>query len=453
MFRTIEDLMYINDGIKPYGNGLGYKPSLPISGGMIGGMAHEPIDKQNHIVYEYIDDDNKYKDIEIDDLIKLYENKKIGITRLLNEGFELLDKYEEGINFGRNDLQTKVYNDIGKIYENINKEDKETDEYKEFKKIAKKIINYDKDKPKYISKKYKNPFYDEIEDKGIDKAEEVKEAYLKGKTKDKTEIKDKYADTLNLNEKDQDKWRDLKTDEQKAEFIKNRASIFEKGNISEDELIDNPALLTIIDRDNSKLYNTKEFGGYNPEFIQTLKDFGRDDEYIKNKILSYVNIDGIKDNTIWELKAFGKNSYTNNENEEGKYSTAKFLGGTTNFNDINKKSYKIDYFIKKNGDKVKNIGYKISSYGKILFKGNILKENPNGYNYYVLENNKDGIQYYNIGNEENFDKGYNQIKSGKEYVNILNKDFTKFSSQFGLRNKGFKGTIKDFINSKNMKKI
>jgi len=103
MIRTIEDLMYINDGIKPFGHGLGYKPHLPIRGGTINNDNKKFEEETN----KYIDENNSLKKLQ-----KLYDKLLKGEENInertdeddKNTDLSLLNKLEQKINVKLKDI-------------------------------------------------------------------------------------------------------------------------------------------------------------------------------------------------------------------------------------------------------------------------------------------------------------------------------------------------------------
>lgn len=457
MFKTIEDIMYMTDGNNPFRDGLlygkgglGYKPTpYNMVGGMIGGMAYRDIKNPNKILYEnFNEDDDKFEDLEIPELINLKDdiNDEEFKRRLINEAEELVELYKDAIYENNTTLKDNVINDykvITKQLNTLNLTDEERDrllDYKNEIKETKKKTNKEIIKEN-INNENSNVFYDKMNVLADDMSNDISNKYLNGNKKEKDDIVKKYINGYF----DEQKFSNLQSENEKADFIKNKVKIYEKGNKSEEKLIDKDILLTFLDKDESDIFDTKDINAYNPKFINDLNDIGLKGDALKEQVLDKMNIDAVKGNTIWELKAFGKNSYDPKYNRED-YSKAKFRGSEPFKIQINKPNGKYDlwtmkYTINKNpdDDKILNINYKIESNFPSWdnrtpkkFIGNILKDNTNGYNYYILENNRDKIQYINPLQQDNWDNIIKHFKDNPSIkkVNIPNLKFIKYPKEY-----------------------
>jgi hypothetical protein len=244
-----------------------------------------------------------------------------------------------------------------------------------------------------------------------------------------------------------------------------------RGEINEDEITEKQSIkLSIIDNDNSTGYNTKNFNAYDPKFIDilknifTLNDKKPSNSIIINHILKYVPVDIVKNNTIWEIKSL--DDFNKNYNS---IKTTKLKGYTNNNISIagilinGKMSFNFEFTV--DGKKVKNIIFELIGKkqirivrGKLIYEPNdinikipILKENPNGYDYYWYMSNSTGDRYYSpltdqseinnfinelkdlgiditkIINEEELNiQLYNKKISQKKIIELLNKYFTPF---------------------------
>lgn len=444
---SIDELMYINDGIDPYGQ-FGYwdiflreNPQY-IKGGIIvkpkrqnaivGGMPYRDINdirKNNYEMYK----NDKLNIFDVDEFNEENDN----INKTLKHMDELIELYIDAKIEGDSKYKNINITEFNKLNDDLD-ENKMTEEEKKIRKDIFDKFNNVKNKSENELRQMRknennNMFYDQMKDFGIKKAEEVKNDYLNNPNK-RNEIRDKWLGEWEKS-KERIKFDNIKSNAEKAEYLENFILNVEKGNVSENKLIDKDILLTFIDKDDSKAYNTKDMIGLNNDFIQTLKNIGMSDDDIKNKVLEKINVDVVKDNTIWELKAFGKNSY--DVEKYDRYKKSKFYGSeptTIVFNDKigNKKYYELYYNFIKNDDKVKNVKYSIYSKYKPtnIYVGNILKNNPNGYNYYIMENNRDTIQYINPLKDDNWKNIDNQIISGKKEINIPNSKFIKFPKTY-----------------------
>ena len=246
---------------------------------------------------------------------------------------------------------------------------------------------------------------------------EKQQLYIKyGTTKDnilekkiEEEVKNK-RNTMNTmyrkgdyenNRRRADDYNDAKKELEK--FISAKPNII-RGNISEDFLSENPTILTAIDNDNSSFFNTKEIHGFSKPFANLLNE---QLPTYKDAILRTIPIDGIKKNTLWELKSF-----TSPENNE--YNTTKFIGTENQFFGNKKIRYQFLYNVE--GSRKPKSFLQLDPNDKIISLNNIdviindANPNPNpnpeeiikllpkrnaGYQYYFFENNPNNYRFTN----------------------------------------------------------
>lgn len=202
----------------------------------------------------------------------------------------------------------------------------------------------------------------------------------------------------------------------------------ERGELNELIFERNPKMLSIIDKDKSILYTTKDPEAFNRKFIDDIGRLGLTETQYDN-LLNAMNIDFVKDKTIWETKAFyDKNSYDDSE-DNTRYTQAKFKG-TKNFYINDKVGIDFDFIFNADG-LVQNIKYDLFNISnqKVIASGNLLRDNPEGYKYFILENNKDALQYFNVS------KNYNsyilpRLTDTNELINISNGKFRKFPKSY-----------------------
>ncbi len=513
MIRTIDELMFINDGHIPFSylfvgkGGLGFEPTeynikgsgyldnihhkilkleniqnktksqkkrlselFPIKhgtlkrmkGGMIGGMPYRDINNPDKNVYEFYNDKEDAPNlVDIDEFIDKKdefiddETYKQDLLQHLQELPELVkDAYIEN----NDEYEKSVIGEFNKLYKEAKKLNLNEEEKKITKDIKKSILDIQKKNTDELLEERlnrdDNEFYDKMKELGIKSANEITNKFINGNQDERKAIVDEWLgkqyEVIDKNNKNKKvdgneirkKFDDLKSDDERKKFLFDIISVYEKGNKSEDKLIDKEILLSFIDKDFSKIYDTKEEQGLNPDFIKVLKDIGLSSNEIKNQVLKKINIDAVKDNTVWELKAFGKNSYSDDYSK--RYSKAKFFGSEPFKIRIEKANgkfdlYELDYKINDDlpNEKIKNITFTLRYPKKpwetkqIIKVGNILKPNPNGYNYYIMENNQDTIQYINPYKKNNWKNLEQQfINPNNKKANIPNKELIKFPRQY-----------------------
>lgn len=221
-----------------------------------------------------------------------------------------------------------------------------------------------------------------------------------------------------------------------------------RGNISEKITTHKQRIkLSVLDNDNSKGFNTKDFRAYNNNFIDTLKNIIKIsfdnkqnknyiNDYIINNIFRYVPIDIVKNNTIWEYKSLNDNIKNNNDIQTTKlygFSLSNIFLGKT----IENATMSFEFIFTSNGKKVQNIIFKLigdkfigfNNEGKKIYDPNgininipILKENQDGYNYYWYMSNYTGDRYFSpLTNQDEKNNFLTKIKS-------LNIDITKINN-------------------------
>jgi hypothetical protein len=417
MIRNLDDMMYISDGHNPfryglYGRGgLGYKP-LPYN--MIGGMAYRNPDKPSELYDEHIlRFKEEYPELHIDTLNQYLDavinSDKIDEERKINE----LNKQLSDLEFEKEQNDTKGKYKDKELEKNIN----------ESLEIINNYFQQDENRElKALENSYFQPKTNEFYERNDEEAEkENPSKTIIGKTDKDTERGDKF-------EKD--------------------AFVYEE----------DTHLLYNIDKDKSTAYNSKELEPYTDEFIKyclkkiginkDLKDLSdTDKDKLIDKILQFIPVDIVKDNTIWELKSYGKN--LTNEYKFGKQSLSitKMDKSVVYNPKINKPYFNVIFKYNKGGDewRVKNL---------YTDEGIPLLKNSN-FKYYWMFNNPDGIGYYNPLKNKNFEpekdkkdkyykfgwKDMEDIMSSKK-INIPNKDIQvyprRYSSKFNKIIKKYK---------------
>ena len=191
-----------------------------------------------------------------------------------------------------------------------------------------------------------------------------------------------------------------------------------RGNMTEDNLgVNQPANLSILDKDNSEVKNTKDLSAFNQNFIKVLReDFNLTDDEIKEKVLKYFPVDIIKDNTIWEIKSYGDKNKSSNDFQLTKLKG--FTGDVSKNGILRQFEYVFNYT--DDGKKVKNIIFKYGDGNKI----NVLKKNDDGYDYYWYLSNKTGTRYFSPLKDEKYKE---EAIKDLENKNIDINDFINLS--------------------------
>jgi hypothetical protein len=425
-----------------------------MKGGMVGGMPYRDINDKNKNIYEYYNENDDTPElVNIDDFIDAKDNftndeeyKKVLLQHLKEIPELLIDSYIEN----NTEYENRLIDEFHKLTNEAKNLNLTKEENRERRKVTKDILDIQQKsvnelKKERTNRNNTNVFYNKVDTLAENSANDVVNKYKNGSDIEKNEIANKWLGENNQYNQDRIYFESIPNINDKIDYLKNKIQIYEKGNKTEDKLIDKDILLSFIDKDFSDIKNTKDETSLNPSFIQKLKDIGMNSDDIKEQVLDKINIDGIKKDTLWEIKAFGKNSY-NNENFD-RYSKAKFRGSEPFIIRVNKTNsknfdlYEVKYYFNIDyiNGKVKNINYTLNkklpkwegSGNKLISAGYILNNNPNGYNYYILENNKDVIQYTNPLKTENWNDINNQLKNTtKNKIKIPNTDFIKFPIQY-----------------------
>jgi hypothetical protein len=299
MMRSIDEMMYLSDGINPFGVGIMFKLT-PYNFRGVGSMNGKALEKQGQTEYEIEDTINKNESVV----------KKSSDKHLIKQYFDVYELPD-----------TEMKNDVINLIED------------EFENRNININNIDEPKyEKFIDKKGKiiQPLY-------------------------------YYAD-LYASKDD------------------------ERGDETEEILKVIPELFEDVDKDNSEIFNTKDYKNilyWSDEF----KDI------INEDIAKHFPVDEIKKNTIWEIK-----SYKKPLSESVKLSDTKIDG--TNEYDIVYKNYPSNGGVK---TKIENIYYLGKDKTKYI---PTLKENENGYDYYIGFNLKDKFAHYKPLEDDKFEKQY-----------------------------------------------
>ena len=322
MFKSLDDIMVINDGFNPnsslryycYSGGLGYKPT-PFN--MVGGtmndvynekytynkknILHNIFDDKIETLDEYLEDEEEKKDIEDKEYL---EGEKKNIED--KEYIKKMNKYKSYYN-----LKKEKYNDnintlnflkIDKIgsemiggmaFQNINTGNLDHELFEKYgvdnmNDLIDFVMNSNlNDKEKYnfllkegtdilidLKKKAQISNNNELEKDVNDSSSKIigllndfKDKGYK-KSDDQKELlkaikNDKINDEINPH-------YDLSfsTAKQSKDTFTEQSE--ERGNIVEDDLTKNNIILEIIDDDNSTAYNTKDLNAYNLDFLNAL---------------------------------------------------------------------------------------------------------------------------------------------------------------------------------------
>jgi hypothetical protein len=487
--KTLENIMFMVDGIYPNGGGLGYKPNLDrfnvINGGMIGGMANynnkgkivsQTLEDGKLVNYELSDDSiekNIMKNDKLDDIEKIH--------KLQTEYIELLNLrkiYKDDINIVN--IIHSVEKKIDKLNENrtdkiMGKNDREQwEEFIKEKEFGNKIYkesNLSEDDINTISKE----FIDVInKKKDVNNNEKLDKLILDifGNDMMQKDLDDLYDNVIKKNlDSKENLEKELKF------FLKNKVDVI-RGNKSEDKILNKESpqdrLLKNFTGDNTTIYNSKDDDAYHSEFFSKLKIFLSDKidgfndnlfDEIKKNYKKFYPIDGISDKGFYELKSRDKDVFNN----KGKayYGLTKLIGGSRyiEFTSKNKK-YKLavkedlEYqktkekkikgitanFVLMEGDK--ELGRKelptLKQKGREL---SWIEHNENGViNYNPLDYNNDAIDYFGKENFKKYLRGYFRDKLGKNKPSLEFYNTIKFSDET-LKNGVM--TKKDVNNIKN----
>jgi len=397
MFKTIDDIMYITDGINPYGLGLGYKPTKY---NMIGGT----LTNELNIIGLDITELEKMTDEELknqydENLVLLKEMENLNLTDeglhekkiLENETNHILDILNTDIDTDEYDFfQSDEFKEQMKWYED-NLDTLEEDElfvYIQSLAKLKEIENNEKGVSKEITDLDKKLY------KAIKDYENIT-----GK-----EIEYQYEDEEDY-EKALDEWYlpELKPEKFENEFIiklRNLGYSFTNiGNLCEKFYGSKKELFEHINRntDKSKIINSS-ITSNNDYYSPNMKIIGDNEilvKGIKMKKSDFYLVDFVSDKNLYEMKALEKSF------EDFYKKGSIHLVGTKvseNVNFVGKFTYD------KNSNKVvvKNIGYRDYINKPIKFDTLV----GNNYNYNVIYCLKDGIYYCNLSNPNlwNIDK-------------------------------------------------
>lgn len=450
--KTLEDIMFMVDGIYPNGGGLGYKPNLDrfnvINGGMIGGMAN--YDNTGKLVSQTLED-GKLVNYELsDDNIEknIMKNNKLNdtnkIRKLQTEYIELLSlqkKYKDDINL--DNIMDSIEKKIDKLNENRTDKIMEKNERKQWKEYIRekdfgneiyKESNLSEDDINTISKE----FIDIIsKNKDVDNNEKLDKLILDifGNDMMQKDLVDLYDNVI---KKNLDSKKNLK--KELKSFLKNKVDVI-RGNKSEDKILNKESpqdrLLKNFTGDNTIIYNSKDDDAYHSDFFSKLKEFlsdkidGFDDtlfDEIKKNYKKFYPIDGISDKGFYELKSRDKDVF----DDKGKayYGLTKLIGGARyiEFTSKNKK-YKLAVkedleYQKTKEKKIKGITAKF-----VLMKDNKeigRKELPTlkqkGRDLSWIEHNENGVINYNPLDYNNETIDYFGKKNFKDYLSDYLRD-------------------------------
>jgi len=337
------------------------KKKMRVNRLMIGGMAYPDADNPNEMFDEHIlSIKEKYPDLNI----------------------KTLDEYLEAV------IQSELINEDRKISE-LNKQLSDLEFEKEINDAKGKNKNYELDKNIDKSLNIINKYFEKDEKREI-------------KALEKPYYQPETNEFYDRNEKEAENEYPSKTKIGIKEKNTERGDIFENDAIVYD---DETQLLYNIDKDKTIPYDTKELEPYTKEFLEyslkkigidkNLNDITEDDmDNLRDKVLKYIPIDVVKDNTLWELKSFGEKIKNYGKYGLQSLSTTK-MDTSPIFKNKNEPYFNVSFKYNKVGDewRVKNI---FTDNGIPLFKNNNFK-------YYWMFNNPDGIGYYNPLTNKNFE--------------------------------------------------
>lgn len=506
--NNIDLLMQINDGHNPYahqniifGNGgLGYKPY----GNMIGGMAmrdangnlktqyfkKEPTGELNkkkmtNINVEELPDlinmdpevapeeKEKYYMTEISDMVRIYNQDK------RNENLEILTPQEKQIR------KEQLIRGINALSADITNPEKI-----EIIEALKEIIEK---KPKNERRKLEpsetlNKINENITKQSSDLFNQMNEKA--SKEKDSYKLLNDEIKTLKglkrnaLNDSDTEKLEELeillrekieernKIDRENPNIKESKDINTLRGMDSEDYLTSHSQIFKSVDNDNSKFKNTKNMNAYAPNFNKTINDHLEGNtkeaqELYRKKLLSYIPFDGVKKNSIWELKSFGTNNKKFN-NYSNEYNQTKLKNSNFDLNIGNNNDhinftwkYKVErptiiagqkiystyetYRPELNGKiiGIENIKLEITprNGGNTITIDNILPIRKKGYKYYFMESTPKNMRFINPLEQM---KEHNFIqKDGKDIVEIRQEKFRNLAPTYERQNKN--KTVKSFL--------
>ena len=323
---------------------------------MRGGMAN--FDKDNKLV-EQDEKDGEIKNIPMEDFL----DEKIKILDTIEDKNDptydnvinsLLTSYVEmieNLDFNLNQIET-LQAKIADIKEDIQLEKNNYEFGQKLTESEEKIKNIKQKRMKEILETYELSLNYNIEKNNqlIKNLNYLKEQKIYDKKENKNISLGSIVDdniyrnrVENIRENDDDTYNPLykKISKQAEDAVKTDPTInetYERGNKSEDYLIKHPLILQEFSGDFSKIFNSKDIDAYDPQFINNLREnflekyLNINDEMDQNKfivdnILKFFPVDGISDNTLYELKSYsGKNKNVFNANDkDDKYNITKLL--------------------------------------------------------------------------------------------------------------------------------
>lgn len=378
----------------------------------------DALDKNNIKMIEYFNSP-KYREILKEKVIKKQKNKLDEMTKSNNDYVDEFEKIKQRCDVAKTIKYMKNEFDIIK----------NADMTDETSKGAKAVSDYSKINP------LMNSIFNDVSTSAEEATNEIID--------DVIEKENFYNEFVNVKKYPFDKFI-LKTKEEQMKILKNAIAGSLSGAKGEAVITSNPILLALIDKDTSDAKSSGLLSAYNDVFISALADLGFTNEFIEENILKYSNFDIVKDDTVWEIKSFYKDSYTTEEGVQG-YSQAKFYGGGTILTTPSEGTMEIKVKGKKKnlivpaGSTIK-IDYKINRLhdGKVNFNVDIIYGPnkqviqllpKNKYNYYILEFNKDVIQYFDIGKKYNWDT-YIEPNKDKKKIKIPNSAFIKLPNLY-----------------------
>jgi hypothetical protein len=281
----------------------------------------------------------------------------------------------------------------------------------------------------------KNPptFFEDMEDVSVEKLREYNN--LKNKAeKSRNSMRDHYN------------FEDFKKINPNIDDETTMATL--RGNVSEDFLTINNNILKVVDEDNSMFKNSKDINAYSRDFKVWMRENLIEDGI--NNLLKYIPIDGIKENTIWELKSYALDNnnipFTNYTNT--KFSSSIFTTGNYNYEfkflynvqnptrDIDGNIHPIDmdeYDKTIHGDIINvsniNVTIKNKNNNEDIVDFKILKPNDSGYKYFLLESTKNGFR--SIEPLKNFEKHTKIDVKKPKYIPKLNDEKKKMYDNEG----------------------